>query len=87
MLKPTLHNKDKLNCILLTQLQEHELRKPDENSDDPEDAEAYRQARENMGDYKLKTAADYVVPKEQRVTTEGKRRELLLLRAKVCIYT
>ncbi len=60
-----------------------ELRKPDENSDDPEDAAAYKQARENVGDYKLKTAADYVVPQAQRVTTEKKRQELLLLRKTV----
>lgn len=36
-----------------------------------------------MGDYKLKTAADYVVPEAQRVTTEKKRQELLLLRKRV----
>ncbi len=62
---------------------EHEKKRPDENSDDPEDARAYKQARENMGDYKLKTATDYVVPKGQQVTTENKRWELLMLRKKV----
>lgn len=62
---------------------EHEQKKPDEKSDDPEDAEAYRKARENMGDYKLKTAKDYVVPKAQRIGTEKKRREILLLRQRV----
>ncbi len=62
---------------------EHEKKRPDENSDDPEDARAYRQARDNMGDYKLKTATDYVVPKGQQVTTEKKRWELLMIRKKV----
>lgn len=46
---------------------------------------AYRQAREGMGDFKLKTSADYVVPREQRATTEKKRRELVLLRERVCM--
>lgn len=57
--------------------------KPSEDSDDPEDAAAYNQARHNVGDYKLKTAADYVVPQAQRVSTEKKRHELLLLRKRV----
>lgn len=59
------------------------MKKPNEKSDDPEDAADYRQAKENMGDYKLKTSDDYVVPKDQRVTTAKKRRELLLLRKTV----
>ena len=41
------------------------------------------QARENLGDYKLKTASDYVVPEHQRVTTKKKRQQLLTLRAQV----
>ena len=57
--------------------------KPDEKSDDPEDAAAYKQARENMGDYKLKTANDFVVHDIQRVNTLRKKKELLLHRQMV----
>jgi hypothetical protein len=32
-----------------------------------------------MGDYKLKTAKDYVVPESQRVNADKKRRQMLLL--------
>ena len=64
-------------------MMELEKRRPTENSDDPEDAAAYKQARDNVGDYKLKTAEDYVVPEAQRVTTKRKRAELLLLRKTV----
>lgn len=73
--------------IFFVQRQEHQSKKPDEKSDDPEDAALYRQAEENMGDYKLKTSADYVVPEDQRVTTEKKRKELLLHRQTVCTAT
>ena len=41
------------------------------------------EARENLGDYKLKTASDYVVPEHQRVTTKKKRHQLMMLRAQV----
>ena len=40
---------------------------------------AIKQARENIGDYKLKTAKDYVVPESQRVNAEKKRVQLLNL--------
>ncbi|KAJ0406656.1 hypothetical protein P43SY_009767 [Pythium insidiosum] len=37
----------------------------------------------NMGDYKLKTAPNYVVPEEQRVNTAKKRRQMALLEEKM----
>lgn len=40
---------------------------------------AIKEARENMGDYKLKTAKDYVVPESLRVNAEKKRIQLLNL--------
>lgn len=57
--------------------------KPDEKQEDPEEAQLLEQARENLGDYKLKTASDYVVPEHQRVTTKKKRQQLMMLRAQV----
>ena len=59
-------------------------RKPGKGEEDPEEAALVEQFKGNMGDYKLKTASDYVVPKHQRVTFSKKRRSLLLLRNQVC---
>ena len=53
--------------------------KPDEGYQDPKDVAAIKEARENMGDYKLKTAKDYVVPESLRVNAEKKRIQLLNL--------
>ena len=46
---------------------------------------AIKEARENMGDYKLKTAKDYVVPESQRVNAEKKRIQLLNLLDQVIV--
>ena len=54
-------------------------RKPDENADDPFDIRAIEDAIETMGDYKLKTASDYVVPEGQVINYETKRRACVLL--------
>ena len=58
--------------------------KPDDKKEDPEEARLLEKAKENLGDYKLKTASDYVVPEDQRVTTKSKRKQLVMLRAHVC---
>jgi len=57
--------------------------KPDENYEDPEDVEAIQNAERTIGDFKLKTAADYVVPEGQRVNAEKKRAELFDLKTNV----
>ena len=54
--------------------------KPNENYDDPHDAAAIKLAEKNIGDFKLKTASDYVVPEEERVNAEKKRAQLLSLK-------
>lgn len=59
-------------------------RKPDEKSEAPGERESLEHFKENMGDYKLKTSSDYVVPAHQRVGTKTKRKQLLLLRNQVC---
>lgn len=61
-------------------------RKPDDKFEDPHDAEVLRIAKETIGDYKLKSSKDYVVPEDQQVTTDKKRQELLLLRNKLFDY-
>ncbi|XP_078493244.1 cilia- and flagella-associated protein 44-like isoform X2 [Ciona intestinalis] len=53
--------------------------KPDENYEDPADVSAIKDAQANMGDFKLKTSPDYVVPEHLRMDTEKKRYQLLTL--------
>lgn len=59
-------------------------RKPADDYEDPADVAAIREARANMGDYKLKSSPDYVVPDELRMNTEKARYRLIQLREKVC---
>uniref|UniRef100_K3X7R6 EML-like first beta-propeller domain-containing protein n=1 Tax=Globisporangium ultimum (strain ATCC 200006 / CBS 805.95 / DAOM BR144) TaxID=431595 RepID=K3X7R6_GLOUD len=57
--------------------------KPGEDADDPRDIVAIAFAQRNMGDYKLKSAPNYVVPEEQRVNAAKKRRQMALLEEKL----
>lgn len=50
--------------------------KPDENYEDPRDVQAIVEAKENIGDLKLKSARDFTVPVHLRVNAERKRAEL-----------
>ena len=54
--------------------------KPDDNYEDPADLSAIKSARENMGDYKLKSASDYVVPDHLRMNAEKAKARLLVLK-------
>ncbi|KAK7105366.1 cilia- and flagella-associated protein 44-like [Littorina saxatilis] len=60
--------------------------KPDDNYEDPSDVEAIHEAEENMGDYKLKTAKDYVVPDHLRMNVEKARGRLLILKDQIHEY-
>lgn len=53
--------------------------KPDNEYEDPRDVSAINYAQNNMGDYKLKTNDDYIVPENERVDTEKKKRQINLL--------
>ena len=53
--------------------------KPDEKYEDPKDVSAIRYAELHMGDYKLKTADNYIVPESERVDADKKKRQILLL--------
>ena len=70
-------------CFVCVQWEELYGGKPDDKKEDPEEARLLEKAKENLGDYKLKTASDYVVPEDQRVTTKSKRKQLVMLRAHV----
>ncbi|KAJ3323577.1 Cilia- and flagella-associated protein 44 [Boothiomyces sp. JEL0866] len=53
--------------------------KPDDKYQDPKDVAAIRHAINHMGDYKLKTAANYIVPESERVDADKKKRQIMLL--------
>jgi hypothetical protein len=53
--------------------------KPDEKYEDPKDMQAIRYAQANMGDYKLKTSDKYIVPENERVDADKKKRQINLL--------
>ncbi|XP_062616211.1 cilia- and flagella-associated protein 44-like [Saccostrea cucullata] len=54
--------------------------KPDDDYEDPADLAAIKEAKDNMGDFKLKTAKDYVVPDHLRMNVEKARGRLLILK-------
>ena len=57
--------------------------KPDDNYESIDDVNAIREAQENIGDYKLKSADDYVVPDHLRMNTVKARARLLQLKEQV----
>ena len=54
--------------------------------EDPEEVAAINKAMSQMGDYKLKMSSDYIVSDQQRMSTDKKRRELLICRNNVSVY-
>ena len=57
--------------------------RPNEKYEDPSDLATFRRAERTIGDFKLKSGSDYVVPEDQRVTATKKRHELLVLRNEI----
>ncbi|NWX10267.1 CFA44 protein, partial [Caloenas nicobarica] len=53
--------------------------KPSDDYENPKDVEEIREARENMGYYNLKTAANYREPEHKRMTTEKRVTQLASL--------
>ena len=53
--------------------------KPDDKYQDPADVAAIRYAISHMGDYKLKSADNYIVPESDRVDADKKKRQILIL--------
>ncbi|KAJ3035172.1 Cilia- and flagella-associated protein 44, partial [Rhizophlyctis rosea] len=57
--------------------------KPDDSYEDPRDVAAIRYAESHMGDYKLKTGEKYIVPENERVDADKKRRQIWGLKESV----
>ncbi|CAM4893268.1 unnamed protein product [Rotaria socialis] len=63
----------------------YQKKKP-EGFDDPTEVDSIRYARENMGNYFLKSAADFVVPLEQRLTVLRALDRIMKLRYTTYTY-
>ncbi|NWT92511.1 CFA44 protein, partial [Urocynchramus pylzowi] len=59
----------------------HELykSKPRDNHENSKDAEEIKEARENIGCYRLKSATNYTLTEEDRISTEKKMMQLAIL--------
>ncbi|XP_074839653.1 cilia- and flagella-associated protein 44 [Carettochelys insculpta] len=57
--------------------------KPSDNYENPKDVQDIREAQENMGDFKLKTASNYKIPEHMRMNAEKKMMQLRSLEAVV----
>ncbi|CAH8858209.1 unnamed protein product [Trichobilharzia szidati] len=62
---------------LPTSWEELQAMKPPDDYEDPKDVEAIRLAQEQMGDYKLKSATNYVIPESMKLNTFGAKYRLL----------
>lgn len=54
--------------------------KPSDDWEDPSDVAAIKYAKENMGDYKLKSSSSYIVPPHLRMTALKAKGRLLVLK-------
>ena len=80
-----LPKKTNLFCSVELQWKKLWQRKPDITKMHPSDIEAIQNAEETVGDFKLKSAPDYRVPKHLRMSTVNKYDELLNVRERVSI--
>jgi WD40 repeat protein len=61
------------------ELLDHEKKKPSDTAYDPADIREIESAKKTVGDFKLKTSADYVVPEHLCLNAEKKRRQMIML--------
>ena len=60
--------------------------RPPPDYEDPDELEAIREAKERSGDFKLKSAHDYVVPEHSRMNASKVTDHIAALRQAVCIF-
>ncbi|XP_029434317.1 cilia- and flagella-associated protein 44 isoform X2 [Rhinatrema bivittatum] len=58
-------------------------KQPSDSYEHPDDVLAIKEAKEGIGDFRLKTAADYTVPEHLRMNAEKKRGQLALLEGQI----
>lgn len=71
------HKQEQLRIKL--ELEKLEKTKPSQESFEPDYLRQINQAKLTLGDYKLKSAEDYIVPDNQRMSVQKKRRHMFLL--------
>lgn len=62
-----------------SKLAAHNLKKPNEDDDDPRDIAAIKYAEDTLGVYVSKASESYKVPEGQEVNAEKKKRQMVLL--------
>ena len=58
---------------LQAKLADLQKEKPEENADDPKDIAAIDYAKSHVGDYKLKSDPNYIVPEDHHINASQKR--------------
>lgn len=58
--------------------------KPRDDHKSSKDAEEIKEARENIGCYRLKTATNYTLTEDDHISTEKKMMQLAILEGLVC---
>lgn len=58
--------------------------KPRHNHENSKDAEEIKEARENIGCYRLKSATNYTLTENERISAEKKMMQLAILEDLVC---
>ncbi|KAK4471015.1 hypothetical protein MN116_006515 [Schistosoma mekongi] len=66
-------------AIRRAQWKQLEAMKPSDNYDDPKDTEAIQLAIEKLGDYKLKSSTNYVIPESMKLNTFEVKSKLINL--------
>jgi hypothetical protein len=69
--------------LLQQKIDEHATRRPDPSKMDPQDSARLLDMQRDLGDFKLKTSPDYIVPPSERTNTSMKRSQLVALRQRI----
>ncbi|KAM4888299.1 cilia- and flagella-associated protein 44 isoform 3-T3 [Thomomys bottae] len=78
-IRKLIHKAEKAQLKILQRKKEWEelyKSKPDDDYEDPKDVQAIKEAQTYMGDFNLKTAADYKIPEHMRINAAKKEEEL-----------
>lgn len=65
------------------EMEKLEKEDPSKNEANPEDKRAIENAKKSYGDYKLKSAENYIVPEKQRVNCAKKRQQMFILESSI----
>jgi hypothetical protein len=78
-------NIESINDVFLFKWEELLNARLPENYENPEDLAAIKDAEDNLGDFKLKTSEDYILPEEQRMNVFKATKRLILIKQTVSL--